>query len=190
MASSQATFQRRLLRVLSRSALRFVKPKIPSRTLRSAAVARLLSDRHADIHIPHFWAIYVHDGRRPFTMPAGKVMVWFKNPKDDPRLRDGKLPVRRKQLRKLTRDEFFELLDRNRQAIAEGREPPVVIARAIKKDTLPRPFFSNRSGGGMHGFVTVAAIEARPLVMGRMRELIGEDLLDIQMTATLKLPGW
>jgi hypothetical protein len=81
-----------------------LKQVIPSRTLRQAVTASYRKTPHGhqmSVNIPHYWAIYYHDGSGPITMPKGKYMVWYRDPKDDPRYRGG-YPVTRSQVRPLT----------------------------------------------------------------------------------------
>lgn len=158
MADEFLDFKRRLLKRLGREAKNYVRPKIssykgkPIHALREALEARVELDSVV-VSIPHFWAVYVHDGRKaPFGPKRGSFLIWWKDPTKDPRLRGGVTPKRASQLRRLTPRQFREALRDNARAINEGREPPVVITRRVRKATPPSPFFSNEAGGGMRGF--------------------------------------
>ena len=91
------------------------------------------------IRVAHYWARYFHDG---INARVGKVMVWFKNPADDPRLKGG-YPVQRNQVKRLnlSKKEFFDLK-------AAGKLIVTKFAGPTKKPQ--NPFFSNT--GGMAGF--------------------------------------
>lgn len=105
------------------------------------------------LNIPYYWAIFVHQGRDPFTSET--MMVWWRNPEDDPRRArfGGITPQRRSQLRSLTQQEYRDAVEARRAHIAAGGSAltaPVIITRAIRKATPAKPFFSNT--GGMSGF--------------------------------------
>ncbi len=138
-----------------------------SRTLADAMQVRTgPRPGHADVFIPHYWAEFVHDGRRApvFPNPPVRAFVWFADPKDDPRLIGGKTPERVSQLRRLSlpKGEFREL-------IREGR---LIIRTKIEKPTAPTRFFDNSAG--MKGFREVAdriaAVQVSDLVTGTLRE--------------------
>lgn len=102
------------IEVLKAGALNFTRVATPSRTLKTAMTVsyRALPRLHQIVvHIPHYWATYYHDGSGPVTMPKGKYMVWFRNPKDDPRLKGG-FPVTRSQIKKLdlSKERFTQLV--------------------------------------------------------------------------------
>lgn len=105
------------------------------------------------IFIDSYTAFYVHEGRGPFGPPRNaRIFVWYKNPKEDPRLRSN--PKRFSSLRKLTSAEFYR--DK-----AAGK---LVITRFVHKGVPGSPFFSNDPGGGMAGFLTTTA---QPLLKTR-----------------------
>lgn len=131
------------------------------------------------MHIPHYWAVYVHDGRRPFSKQS--YMVWWRNPKKDPRLRGGVTPKRANQLRRLTPDQWRDALDERKEWIENGGDPydaPVIITKVIKNATPARLFFANESGGGMHRFVDQANRLGAPEFSKHVMETLGEDFLD------------
>lgn len=178
-------FNRRIVTKIGRAAMVWVRPKIPSRTLRKALNLFVVSDTEGRIQIPHYWALYVHNGRGPFSAPAGRYLVWFRNPKDDPRLRNGVTPVRASQLRHLTPSEYYHWLQVNAQARKEGRDPPMVVTRAVRKGTPPNRFFA--TDGGMRGFPQRAQEVVREDVLKHIRESIGKGgLLHIEDEAVLR----
>ena len=88
---------------LKAGAIRATRTAIPSKTLKNALTATYWHSpklHQIIVNIPHYWAIYYHDGSGPITMPKGKYMVWFRNPEDDPRLKSG-FPVKRSDVRGL-----------------------------------------------------------------------------------------
>lgn len=173
-------FSRRLSLRLAHAAVDFARPKVKtaSTTLASALRVRFKIGREgrASAYIPHYWAVYVHEGRRPFSKEH--FMVWFRDPKADPRLRGGKTPARVKDLRRLTKGQFQEALDLRRRWIAQGGDPydsPVIITKTIRKGTPAKRFFGNEAGEGMFGFVErankIGLDEFNKLVRAEMGDL-------------------
>jgi hypothetical protein len=112
------------IEVLKAGALNFTRVATPSRTLKNAMTVsyRALPRLHQIIvHIPHYWATYYHDGSGPVTMPKGKYMVWFRDPKDDPRLKGG-FPVKRSQVRtlNLSKERFSQLVKEGKIIIRQS----------------------------------------------------------------------
>lgn len=155
------TFTRLLANKLAVAGLRRARPGIfqASKTLARAARAVVVNDNEAWIYIPHYWALMVHDGRLPFS--KDRIMVWFRDPRDDPRLVNGQTPERVSQLRSLSKQEFAYWSARNRLADPTGLNPekrPMVVTKVIRKGTPARPFFSNKEG--MAGFSREARLRA------------------------------
>lgn len=159
-------FKRRLMLRLLDAGKRRARPKIAraSRTLARALSSYVVfrSGRYPNVEgyleIPHYWAVYVHDGRNPFRKQ--RYMIWWRNPLRDPRLRGGKTPERASQLRSLTRAEWIAANKENRDHLRRGGDPfdmPVIITKVIRRRTPAVPFFDNDSGGGMSGFSTDAS---------------------------------
>lgn len=149
-------FKLRLLDRLSTAALRRARPYLArkSNTLARAMRAISKSPERSAVEVPHYWALYVHDGRGAFAKQ--KLMVWFRDPKDDPRLQGGKTPRRASQLRSLTRDQFLAAMKLREDWIRGGGDPydsPVIVTRYIRRRTPAFPFFGNEPGEGMFGFV-------------------------------------
>lgn len=118
-----------------------VRPLIPSETLREALEVHLDPfEPQGYLEIPHYWAIYVHDGRGPFGPRRAKVLVWFTNPEDDPRLRPP--PVRYAQWRPLTKAEFQHGLQRNAEHRLLGLPPYMIVRRYQPRPQPPTYFFS------------------------------------------------
>lgn len=171
MARTPERFLRDLLReVLTRAAAR-ARPLIPSKTLRQSLTKVFVSDTVAKLTIPHYWAIYVHDGRGPITKRSG-FLVWFRDPGDDPRTSGGlQHPVRASEIRRLTKTQFQAGLRANREHLASGGDPflaPMIVTKRVKGVT-PTPFFSK----GMVGFIDTAG----PLMAKRFDNYI-QQLID------------
>lgn len=171
----------RLLRDIGRLGYNYVRPKIPSRTLRRSLRFEVLGvsvglfdpkvgGSVGRLHVPHYWALYVHNGRGPFNMPRGKFMVWFKDPRQDPRLRGGKTPERVSQLRHLTAEEFYRALQLDQ----------IIVTSRIRKPTPPTPFFANEAGGGMQGFADHVNQQVNAKVREYLLNQIGKDILDVK----------
>jgi hypothetical protein len=107
-------FTEEFIEVLKTQALEFVKTSTPARSLKQAMTSfyrKLPRGHQIIVHIPHYWARYYHDGSGPITLSKGHYMVWFKDPKDDPRIRGG-YPVNRSDIQRLTlsKEEFTRLI--------------------------------------------------------------------------------
>lgn len=157
-------FQRRLLRALGRAGVSKVRPEIrsskgkPIRALQRSLRAVLVDDENLSLFIPYFWAVFVHDGRSrvPLGPRRSVFFVWFKDPRRDPRLNRGVTPQTAQEVRRLTPDQWEEVVALDAEARLSGQESPVVITRRINKATPASPFFSNEAGGGMFGFESQA----------------------------------
>lgn len=183
---------------LAEAALVKVRPQIPSQTLQGAlsivGVASSSTDRvERRVSLPHYWAIYVHDGRGPFNMPAGRFMCWFRDKNDDPRLAGG-YPVRVADQRHLTREEFkhFMLLNRVVERAVYGRlrrpgEPqvgPMIVTNKIKNRTAASLFFDNSRG--MAGFAQEANTIGEAAFASFIREEL-KDVLSLKITTKISL---
>lgn len=127
---SDAAFARRITERLAQEAFRRVRAAIQSDTLRQAL--RLQQGRRGGqmwLGVPHYWAVFYHDGRRGFGPKRAQVLVWFKNPADDPRFSGG-YPVRRSEIKRLTRSQFYNAL----------RAGKLIVARRVGP-ARAQPFF-------------------------------------------------
>lgn len=146
-------FVTELLRDIGELGMLYVRPKIPSNTLRRSLELRYeLSRDVVRIHVPHYWALYVHEGRGPVYPVQATVLVWFRNRNNDPRLPGGRYPERASEIRHLTREQFKFWLRENRLARARGVPVPMIVVSSVQKGVEPVRFFSNEPGGGMAGF--------------------------------------
>jgi hypothetical protein len=159
--------------LLAQKARRRAKSVIESRTLRDALEVRVehTSSKTTTgiVHIPHYWAVYYHDGRRGFGPKKAKRLVFFKNPSRDPRIRGGR-PKRYADARRLTRGQFYAAL--------EGNE--IHIRRRVGP-AAGKHFFTK----GMRGFLSQAREVAVPSLEKWILDGLREDgALNIEDTAT------
>ena len=135
-----------LLRLYGEEELATARATVGSRTLREAMF--LLMDARAgvaDIVVPHYWAVYYHDGRAGFAAPSGRFLVFYPDPDDDPRLEGGR-PVRFSDARHLSREEFLEGLDRNEERASSGLPPFMLVVRSVGPAGA-HPFFDRLTAG-------------------------------------------
>ena len=145
MAFDASLYTRILERALKRGEAK-AKAFCRSKTLRRFMYQRIdLEGKQKSsgvIRVPHYWAKFFHDGRDAVVAKA-KLLVWFKNPNKDPRLKGG-YPVYRSDNKTLdqliTKDEFRRL--RNSGEI-------IVTKKSGPTKQPQNPFFSNT--GGMAG---------------------------------------
>jgi len=167
-----------LLARYGRQELDRVRGLIGSETLRNAA--RLIVEQgEALIRIPHYWAVYYHDGRGGFEAPAGRFLVFFADPLDDPRL-EGGYPVRASEFRRLTPDEFQDGLERNQENFELGLGPFMFVLRSVGPAGA-HPFFDELSDGAAFRMDAVAAAELDDYV----QEIVDDGLSD-KSTARVK----
>lgn len=138
---------RRLLERLLRQAKAAVLPQIKQQQLRNGLKIIVRTERpEGELYIPHYWAFYVHEDRGPFGPRKGsgaQCLVWFANPKDDPRLQ--REIVRYSDWRRLTREEFLAGLEENQR-----RKPDVYMyVRKYKRNSREGDHFFDR---GMEAF--------------------------------------
>jgi len=100
-------------RILAR-AIRIVDGAGPDRVRRAGEVG---------LYIPHYWAVYAHDDRKAFGPRYAKILVWFPNPINDPRLQ-GNENVRFSDVVRLTSEEFYDGLSRGPSFMRIARNVP------------------------------------------------------------------
>lgn len=182
---AEEDFQRRLVRALGRAAVIRARPRVvssrqrPIRVLQRALRFELLADDMGQMQIPHYWAVYVHDGRSaPFGPRRSPFLIWFKNPRQDPRLQNGVTPERYDPNRRLTKEQFNEVLRIDAEARRNDRESPVVITTRVRRPTRGTFFFSNAAGGGMYRFLEdeagpIAEVEFKNFAFRQLRSALG-----------------
>lgn len=138
---------REVLDALGSAELQTVKSLIGSSTLRDAV--RLIveeSEARARLFIPHYWAIYYHDGRGSVHPVNSSKLVFFDNPQDDPRIPGGRSPERANQLRRLTRAEYLQGLEINADRRASRQRPYMYVVDSVG-DAAAHPFFDRLAEG-------------------------------------------
>ena len=137
-----------LERSIATRALPRVKAQCQSNQLRRWLQVHPPKPEGTPISVPHHWAVFYHDGRtRPILPVRGSVLVWFTDPRDDPRRHTFDYTGQR-----LTRQQFYEgLAENRRRRAAAGNsasyEPFMVVTRAVRKPTAPHPFFEQGLSG-------------------------------------------
>lgn len=134
------------------------------------------------MHITHYWAVFVHQGRKSIRVAGNTFMAWYRNPKDDPRLRPfgGQTPPRASQLIGLRQ------VISAAQFRADKAAGKIIFAQQVKA-TRGVPFFSNEAGGGMRGFVDQANATATPISRRHILKQIGKENLRDKQDAVLTL---
>lgn len=126
--------------------LRLVEDKIGSQTLRDALLLIVEANvGRAELFIPHYWAVYYHDGRGPVQPITAQKIVFFADPRDDPRLVGGN-PRRVSDIRTLTRDDYQNGLEINAERRKNG-EPPFMFVLDRAGPAGAHPFFSELAIG-------------------------------------------
>lgn len=130
---------------LTRAAYNTARPVVAevSQALADGMEERVFGE-FGELHIPHYWAVYVHDGYNGFGPRYKKFLVWFANPEDDPRLAGG--PAVRYTDTKFLRDvwpreEWLAAIDENRRRRLLGM-PPFMFITKFKRGQPPRRFFA------------------------------------------------
>jgi hypothetical protein len=121
-----------------------------SSTLARALRIDILPGGQGRLNIPHYWARFVHDGRgAPFGPQTGRFMIWWRDYREDPRLRGRQTPERVRDLRRLTTAEVKAARKRNKAHLREGGDPsqmPIVFTEEINTPTEGKFFFDNTKG--------------------------------------------
>ncbi len=161
-------FLERVGEKIAKRARTYVRPKVKSKTLRNAltVVRRSASARRVvhGVYVPHYWAVYVNDGRRGFFARRGGALAWFPNSEDDPRLKTGH-PVRVSDRRKLRigKKEMRRL----------RKQKKLVFSKKVRA-TKGEHFFDNDRG--MRGFEREASGIASKEMSKAVKQFLGKDL--------------
>lgn len=160
-----------------------------------------------DLIVPHYWAAYVHDGRGPVRPKSATMLVWFRNPNNDPRLSGGRSPVRARGAKRLSSGQFKKWADINRQIIRRYRQAtgktvltstdyeamklPMIVTRYSPGTYRPSkvyPFFSNEPGGGMEGFLKQASAIAQRGASAHIKDRLRKaGLLNAKKSVTVRV---
>ena len=110
------------------------KGLLRSTTLRNSLFYRAdYGARKLEIVIPYYWAEFYLNGHGVIYSDKGRdkgFMVWFADPKDDPRLRGGP-PRSRADRKKLTKRQWEIGLEINRERRANGQPPFMYYSREV-----------------------------------------------------------
>ena len=141
MAFRKRDVIRKMLESMGERELAEARRRIPSRTLKAALQLIIDENRsRAHLFIPHYWAIYYHDGRGSVSPRSAKKLVFFDNPREDPRNRGGARAVRASGERRLTKAQYEQGLRINAERRARGQRPFMYVVDAVGP-SRPRPFF-------------------------------------------------
>lgn len=157
---------------LGRLGIKKVLPKIDSATLRDALTVIIEKTGQgaytSRLFIPHYWAVYYHDGRGAFGPKDNAVLVFFADPKDDPRIQGG-YPERANDIRKLSRAEYEFGLRKNREAYDRGDPPYMIVTKSVGPAGA-HPFFTK----GMVGFAGSVEKDVLPFVDSYIQRLVDD----------------
>lgn len=170
--ASAAEFLVAQARFLAEEVLARAREACKSRTLaKSMELIEGAVPGEARINVPHYWAVFYHDGRGPIRAKPGHYLVYFKRPEDDPRTDGGSnYPTRSAEVRRLSRNEFYRYL----------REGKIVVTRSVG----PAPgnkFFESPS-------VRATAIRAGQEVPSAFSDWVKDNLgpdLNVSMETTI-----
>ena len=180
-------FLRRLAETLLEGAEAHARPAVAeaSNTLARYLSAEIVAESPGEVigalTVPHFWAQWAHDGRGPAAPTRTRFLVWFRNPLNDPRLRGGRYPIRRRDVRHLTEQQWKFWLNENRLAARRNVPPPMIIVQHVGP-AAGTPFFSNEfPRGGMWQFPAEGKKVATLMAREHIRKAI-EPYLDLEFT--------
>lgn len=158
MAFNSRDVIREVLRAIGQRELAEARRRVPSDTLRAAMQLIIEeSEFRARVFVPHYWAVYLHDGHNEINPVSARKLVFFDDWMDDPR-RNGVRPERFSQERRLTKAEYEHGLQMNAERAARGQRPFMYVVnstRAVKG----KPWF-DRMAQGASGRVGPAALRA------------------------------
>lgn len=108
-----------LAELIGRRAQQYVRNILDSRTLKDALRLQKSAGRWW-LGVPHYWAVYYHDGRMRATPRRAKWLVWYPNPHDDPR-HYGNYPVRSRDIQRLDipPEQLYDDIQSGRAVIAK-----------------------------------------------------------------------
>ena len=144
MAKTTDEFLEEIVVKIGLVGFRQAKAAINSKTLKRFLELFIDEVGEGVLNVPHFWAVHYHDGRGPVRARPGHKLVWFRDPDEDPRLKGGR-PIKKANVKRLTRAQFQRALQLNLAARRRGQEPPVIIS-TFSVGTDPELFFDNDHG--------------------------------------------
>lgn len=147
MAFDRREILRTVLRAIGERELAEARRRVPSRTLR-AAMELIVEENEARarVFVPHYWAVYLHDGHNGINPRTATKLVFFDNPNDDPRRRGARKPERFSQERRLTAEEFRQGLAINAERAARGQRPFMYVVDSTRP-VRGKPWFDRMAAG-------------------------------------------
>lgn len=106
MASETEKIRLKILQVIADTGLFRIKSVTRSETVKKYLYNRI-TGKGVTFIVPHYWIPYYHDGRGGFGPKDQPYLVYYRNPRDDPRIAGG-YPLRRSDTKKLTPSQFRE----------------------------------------------------------------------------------
>ena len=103
-----------------------IESRVLSQSLRIIPPARTRFGVRAGLLVPHYWAVYYHDGRGPVRPTQKQFVVYFKRGRKelDPRVRVGAwYPRRIEQVKRLNRAQFYAARKRGDLVITKKSGP-------------------------------------------------------------------
>lgn len=123
-------FLTRLGLLLAEKARAHVRPRVPSRVLRrSLKIVPLRPSRNVyggAVEVPHYWAVYYHDGRRAIKPRQKQFLVYWRRGKKqlDPRVKIGAwYPRRITENVRLNKKQFYEAIKKGDVVVTKRAGP-------------------------------------------------------------------
>ena len=147
MSLNNATIKamrRKLLEIMAKAAVSRTKKFITSTTLRNALDYRLTLTRGLiTLKIPHYWAVYVHNGFGPLGPKKKGYYIYFKDKRLDPRTKGGSsYPVKPSDRRSLTKGEYAKFNKINARLRQAGLPPVMFRVKATKKAVAGQQYYT------------------------------------------------
>lgn len=124
MASRSSASRLAMMTELARVASFNIAAEVPTRAygrLRQSFRFIVTSTR-VIIYSTYYWARWVNDGRGSVHAKDGEWLIFFEDPKDDPRIKSG-YPRKPEQVKRLTPRQFEKALERDQLIMAESVGP-------------------------------------------------------------------
>lgn len=102
------------------------------------------------IYSTYYWARFANDGRRRISLPQNQIMMFFRDPADDPRVQDD-YPRKRATRRRLTKQELRDAKERDEIIITRdvaSAKPLKFIQQgvALARKEVPKEVLSRIQG--------------------------------------------
>lgn len=147
MAFDARAVTREVLRAIGERELAEARRRVPSKQLRLAMQLIVEESKaRARVFVPHYWAIYLHDGHDEINPRSARKLVFFDNPHDDPRVRGARRAERYSQERRLTKREYELGLQINRERAERGQRPFMYVVSSTRA-VGGKPWFDQMARG-------------------------------------------